>query len=914
MPDALTLSTRELHVQLDAPLPRELAVGMGNAVFVAGWCFARAGRLRSLVFLLDGAPQPVLAFGMPRLDPFRELHPGIDPYATAGLELDPRSGEDPELLSYRSGFWGLVRVPPGAASRDECELALEAELYDGGIATAALGRIPIVTLPEPVRAAAPEPGAGALVAICMATHNPPQELMERQLDSIRAQTHRNWICVISDDGSSPERYRALEDAVGDDRRFVLDRSPRRLGFYRNFERALTLAPAAADYVAMSDQDDYWHPDKLATLLERIGDAQLVYSDAKIVDRDGGVIAGTYWERRRNNHSSMLALLVANSVTGAASLLRRELLNDALPFPPAQFTHYHDHWLALTALALGEIAFVDRPLYDYVQHGSASLGHATANRMPTLRDRVGALRTRSPRDRIRKWRMHYFVDVARLMQVATVLELRCGDRIAPRKRRALELILHGERSPLAPAVLAARGLRERFGRPQTLGAEWMLFGALLWRSLLSLSVRQRPQPRLRLDAVPPPDLAPGPARELTPTAGGAAAIEEKLAPLRLEFRDDAPQRVNVLIPTVDLEHLFAGYIGKLNLARRLAERGARVRVLTVDPTPPLPRDWARRLESYEGLDRLTDKVEVEFGRESLGIEVSRADRFIATTWWTAHIAAAAVDDLGGAPFLYLIQEYEPFTFPMGSYAALARASYEVPHRALFSSELLRGFFRQERIGVYAGGTAPGDEASAAFENAITSVRPAAVAELSERRPRQLLFYARPEPHAARNMFELGVLALVRALDDGAFQRGWELRGIGTVTGRRRIGLPGDAVLELLPRAGQREYARLLPEHDLGLALMYTPHPSLVPIEMAAAGMVAVTNSFANKTQEALSAISPNLIAAAPTIDGVAEALRRGAAAVEDPAARVAGSDVNWSRSWESSFDDPLLQRVEAFLGL
>jgi hypothetical protein len=68
-----------------------------------------------------------------------------------------------------------------------------------------------------------------------------------------------------------------------------------------------------------------------------------------------------------------------------------------------------------------IEFVDRPLYDYVQHGSSSLGHATANRMPTLSGRIRALPARSPRERVRKWRMHYFVDIVRLMQFAAVLQ-------------------------------------------------------------------------------------------------------------------------------------------------------------------------------------------------------------------------------------------------------------------------------------------------------------------------------------------------------------------------------------------------------------------------------------------------------------------------------------------------------------
>ena len=41
--------------------------------------------------------------------------------------------------------------------------------------------------------------------------------------------------------------------------------------------------------------------------------------------------------------------------------------------------------------------------------------------------------------------------------------------------------------------------------------------------------------------------------------------------------------------------------------------------------------------------------------------------------------------------------------MGTYAALAEQSYELPHAALFSSELLRDYFRRHHIGVFAGGS-------------------------------------------------------------------------------------------------------------------------------------------------------------------------------------------------------------------
>ena len=897
-----------LDVRLDMPLPAAVCVGEGTALFVCGTCFHPEARIEQLAFIVDGCEQPVGAHSMPRLDLLAALHPGIDPFATADMDADPRSQEDPLLHSYLSGFWGVVRI--GDSAREESRIELRAGLRGGGTASALLAEIPLATLPGPLEAPEPLARDGPLVAICMATYQPPMELFRRQIESIKAQTHRNWVCVVSDDCSNPQRFSAIERELAGDPRFLVSRSPSRLGFYRNFERALALAPREAAYVALADQDDRWYPDKLQRLIAGIGEAQLIYSDARVIDSDGNVLADTYWSRRRNNHSDLLSLLVANSVTGAASLLRRELLDDALPFPPAQFAHFHDHWLALTALSLGEIAFVTAPLYDYVQHSSATLGHAAANKMVALRERLGSLR-RDPRERVRMWRLHYFVDVERLMQAAAILELRCAARMSTDKRRALASFVTADSSLRSLANLWRRGLLELVGPPETLGAEWMLAYAFTWRRLLAISARERPVRGLRLDALPPPDLVLAPGEE-TPDSPRARAVAEKVAPLALAVSERAPERINLLVPTIDLAHFFGGYIGKFNLAARLAAHGARVRIVTVDPVPPLPQRWQQTIEGYSGLARTFEQVEVAFGRETHGLDVNRRDAFIATTWWTAHIAAAALDELEAERFLYLIQEYEPFTFPMGTYAALAAASYDFRHNALFSTELLRGYFRRHEIGVFASDD--GAERSASFQNAITPVPAPTAAELAARDARRLLFYARPEPYASRNMFELGVLALQQAARAGAFSEGWELHGIGSIDGSERtLRLAPGVRLDLLPRSDQASYAQLLRDHDVGLALMYTPHPSLVPIEMASAGMLTVTNSFENKTQAALSEISTNLLAPKPTVEGVASALIEAVAASEDHERRARGSAVNWSRDWARSFDTPVIDRVLELLG-
>jgi glycosyltransferase involved in cell wall biosynthesis len=896
-----------LQVNLDSPLPAEVSIGDGTALFLAGTCFDEQRQITGLEFVLDGRPQPVMAHGMPRLDYFRALHPMLDPYQR--VAADPDSQEDPRLHSYRSGFWGLVRIAPSEPGR-ELELELRAALSDGTEETVPLGRMAVSDLLEPAEVHVSE-APGPQVAICLATYNPPRELLRRQVESIRAQSHQNWVCLISDDCSRPEDFQAIQEIVGDDPRFVLSRSPRRLGFYLNFERALTLAPRQAPFIALSDQDDAWYPHKLETLLEAIGERQLAYSDARIVDPQGGLIAPTYWGARSNNHRDLHALLMANSVTGAASLFRRRVLEHALPFPPGQFAHFHDHWIALVALVLGGIEFVPEPLYDYVQHGQAALGHAQANQVFSLRQRLGRIRV-DPRERIRAYRSRYFVDLMRLMSFATILDMRCGAEMAPAERRRLHEFLALERSWPALARLGVQAARELTGRPETLGAEWALFQSLLWRRLLAVSATERPRRRLRLDAVPPPDLAPRPAQREAPDAGGARVLWEKVAPLELAASDRAPRRLNILIPTFDLRHFFGGYIAKLNLARALARRGHQVRLVTVDPVAPLPPSWRSQVEAYSGLGGLFEDVEVAFGREGGPLEVSRGDGFVASTWWTAHLAHAARTELQEAGFAYLIQEYEPMTFPMGSFAALAAQSYRFPHFGLFSSELLRDYFRRHEIGVYAGGGTPGDELSAAFQNAITPIPGPGAEQLSARRTRRVLFYARPEPHAARNMFELGLLALQRAAAEGIFREGWELRGIGSVKGRRRIRLGAGLELELLPRASQTDYAGLLAEHDVGLALMYTPHPSLVPIEMACAGLLTVTNTFENKTAAALREISTNLIAGEPSVEGIVSALGQAAAGVRDAERRVRGSAVNWSRDWEQSFPAGLLERIERYL--
>jgi glycosyltransferase involved in cell wall biosynthesis len=385
-------------------------------------------------------------------------------------------------------WWTVLPLPAGTSGAAALELESSGD-------SVPLGTVELAEPPLDESAAVARPGSGEVpaIAVCMATYEPDPGRLRTQIDSIRAQTRDDWVCVISDDCSSPAAFAGLEEVVGDDRRFAVSRSPRRLGFLRNFERAIDLAPPGARFIALADQDDRWHPDKLAALAEALEcnpAARLAYGDMRILDHDGRVLSETYWYLRRNRCDDMASLLVANVVTGAASMFRRELLADALPFPPAHPQHalYHDHWLALCALATGPVAYVDRPLHDYFRHEESVTVREAPDWLRPQSGVAGRLRLHWGRltRRLRmgsaapSWERVYRERWLLIRQLVAVLDLRLGSRIALRHRSSMNRLLRAERSPLAAAWLLARCLRPLIGRNETLARERVLLGGLIWR--------------------------------------------------------------------------------------------------------------------------------------------------------------------------------------------------------------------------------------------------------------------------------------------------------------------------------------------------------------------------------------------------------------------------------------------------
>ncbi len=478
-----------LQLRLERPLPEHLPVASGTAVFVVGSCFHPVERIERLHVVLDNCAHLVDAHGLPRPDVAAADSPVAD-------------------NSFFSGFWAVVPIA-ARADPGPVEVRLVAELASGQRVEAPLGTIVFSASPSGGGAEQPAPAAPrtglrpGTIAICMATFEPDEKLFRAQVESLRAQDDENWICLISDDASAPDRFGVIVDLIGDDPRFAISRSAQRVGPCRNFERALELVPADVELVALCDQDDRWHPDKLRTLRAALGDALLAYSDMRLVEADGRLRRPTMWRGRQNNHTDLVSMLVANTITGAASLFRRELLEFALPFPDTPGYQFHDHWLAVVALAAGRVAYVDRALYDYVQHPGAVFGDVTHGSRPGgMRQRLSGLREAS---RIPRWRAGYFYGYLSRATQAQVTLLRCEHRLSAAKRRDLQRFLAADSSLLALLWLTCRALRPLVGHTETLGTELELAQGIAWKRLIVLRARRWRHRRGRLSdaSIPPP---------------------------------------------------------------------------------------------------------------------------------------------------------------------------------------------------------------------------------------------------------------------------------------------------------------------------------------------------------------------------------------------------------------------------
>ncbi len=222
-----------------------------------------------------------------------------------------------------------------------------------------------------------EPWQPRIVGVALAAYQPNPVWLAEQLASIAAQTHTEWICMITLD-SSLEEIRSAPDLIPfmHDKRFTWVENPERLGLRSNFQKATQLLlKSDIDLIAFSDQDDVWLPQKLEESVAAIrarGPLSMVYCDAYLL------VDGVTRPERLHEYSirtrgdmSIAERIIQPQVSGFCEVFDATLarLHPTIPIESPD----HDHWYSLVAAASGGVHRIDKPLALYRQHAGNTIG-------------------------------------------------------------------------------------------------------------------------------------------------------------------------------------------------------------------------------------------------------------------------------------------------------------------------------------------------------------------------------------------------------------------------------------------------------------------------------------------------------------------------------------------------------------
>ena len=275
----------------------------------------------------------------------------------------------------------------------------------------------------------------------MSTYN-GTEHVAAQLDSVLAQDVTDVADLsvyVRDDGSKDDTCAILQGYAG--KGLIHFLPGENLGVVGSFLDVLAAVPIDVDYVALCDQDDVWHADKLSRALSVLGEKeqsipQLYCSEYIFCDAEMNPQGRSHLNQTGVDFNKML---YENMVSGNTTVINRALA-DAVVGAGRDGVYCHDWWLALVACALGELTYDDFVSLDYRRTGS--------NVSPTGTGGLSLLR----------YRVKTFFENDELKNITAQLQKLddCfGEQMAPEKRETLRRFLDGGRFAKAFAPVKLR---------------------------------------------------------------------------------------------------------------------------------------------------------------------------------------------------------------------------------------------------------------------------------------------------------------------------------------------------------------------------------------------------------------------------------------------------------------------------
>jgi rhamnosyltransferase len=209
------------------------------------------------------------------------------------------------------------------------------------------------------------------LTVLIATYN-GELFIKEQLDSILNQSFKDYKIVCRDDISIDNTFSILKDYQNNYPNIIeVYQNKKRLGVVSNFEKLIENSDT--DYIALCDQDDIWHKDKLLISVNELNIKNnktplLFHSDLIMVDINLQPLNNSFFKKRGYafpKKKSIDICLGRSGIMGNTMVFNKRLKDYILPFPKTLIVH--DYWIALVNEAIGKRITYNIALINYRLH-------------------------------------------------------------------------------------------------------------------------------------------------------------------------------------------------------------------------------------------------------------------------------------------------------------------------------------------------------------------------------------------------------------------------------------------------------------------------------------------------------------------------------------------------------------------
>jgi glycosyltransferase involved in cell wall biosynthesis len=204
------------------------------------------------------------------------------------------------------------------------------------------------------------------VSIVMCTYN-GVSFLKLQIESILAQSHTTFELLVVDDASSDGTVLLLQQYQQQDNRISIVVNETNLGYNKNFEKAFKLAKH--NYIAISDQDDIWHTEKIEIMLrEWPAGSEMVYTISSFFDSDNHKRTSSNTKIAYKNVNEPAMLVFDSPIHGHACMVKKDFALSCAPYPDDVF---YDWWLSMFAASKNVLGVVPQTLTWHRMHNNNS---------------------------------------------------------------------------------------------------------------------------------------------------------------------------------------------------------------------------------------------------------------------------------------------------------------------------------------------------------------------------------------------------------------------------------------------------------------------------------------------------------------------------------------------------------------